>query len=107
VSLNRMEMLRLGAVGAAGAILSSSAASTPISLILNANGDPVVPAAPQPARPVVPSAPAGIDPQLFAKAKAALDQHKIYARDSIGVVDFSKPSSEPRFFVVDIASGNV
>jgi hypothetical protein len=100
-------MLRLGAVGAAGAILSSSAASTPISLILNANGDPVAPPPPQPARPIVPSAPAGIDPQLFAKAKAALDQHKIYARDSMGIVDFSKPSSEPRFFVVDIASGNV
>jgi hypothetical protein len=100
-------MLRLGAVGAAGAILSSSAASTPISLILNANGDPVAPPPPQPARPIVPSAPAGIDPQLFAKAKAALEQHKIYARDSMGIVDFSKPSSEPRFFVVDIASGNV
>jgi hypothetical protein len=101
-------MLRLGAVGAAGAILSSSAASTPISLILNANGDPLAPPPPpQPARPIAPSAPAGIDPQLFAKAKAALDQHKIYARDSMGIVDFSKPSSEPRFFVVDIASGNV
>ena len=110
MSLNRREMLRLGAVGAAGAILSSSAASSnlsPLSLVLNANGDPLAPAPAQPARPAVPSAPAGIDPQLFARAKAALDQHGIYARDSIGIADFSKPSSEPRFHVVDLASGNV
>ena len=34
--------------------------------------------------------PAGIDPQLFARAKAALDQHQIYPRDTIGIVDFSQ-----------------
>jgi hypothetical protein len=56
---------------------------------------------------MAPSAPAGIDPQLFARAKAALDQHQIYARDSIGIVDFSKPSADPRFHVVDLRSGNV
>ena len=53
------------------------------------------------------NAPAGIDPQLFARAKAALDQHPIYPRDTIGIADFSKPSSEPRFHVVDLASGQV
>jgi hypothetical protein len=97
-------------MGAAGLVLSSSAASSslsPISLVLNSNGDPVVPAPTQPAQPAVPSAPAGIDPQLFARAKAALDQHRIWARDSIGIADFSKPSSEPRFHVVDLRSGNV
>jgi hypothetical protein len=89
-------------------MLSSSAVSAPISLLLNANGDPITPApALQPARPVVPASPAGIDPQLFARAKAALDQHRIYARDSIGIADFSRPSSEPRFHVVDLASGTV
>jgi len=110
VSLNRREMLRLGGMGAAGLVLSSSAASSslsPISLVLNSNGDPVIPAPTQPARPAAPSAPAGIDPQLFARAKAALDQHQIWARDSIGIADFSKPSSEPRFHVVDLRSGNV
>jgi hypothetical protein len=54
-----------------------------------------------------PSAPGGIDPELFARAKAALDQHQIYARDTIAIADFSKPSSEPRFHVVDLASGQV
>jgi hypothetical protein len=58
-------------------------------------------------QPVVPTAPAGIDPQLFARAKAALDQHKIAPRDSIGIADFSMPSSDPRFFVVNLMSGDV
>jgi hypothetical protein len=110
VSLNRREMLRLGAAGAAGAILSSAASSSVLpSVILPALPASAAPNpyAAVPQQPVVPSAPAGIDPQLFARAKAALDQHKIWARDSIGIVDFSKPSSDPRFFVVDLRSGNV
>ena len=51
---------------------------------------------------MVPSAPPGIDPQLFARAKAALDLHQIAARDYIGIVDFTKASNEQRFHVVDL-----
>ena len=90
-------------MGAAGAVLSSSAASQVLPTILTPQ--PVSPL-PQ-ARPLVPSAPVGIDPQLLARAKSALDTHKVWARDSIGIVDFSKPSNEERFFVVDLMSGNV
>jgi hypothetical protein len=102
-------MLRLGAMGAAGAIISTAASSSVLQYVPGPQGlDPLPPApTPQPARPMAPSAPAGIDPQLFARAKAALDQHQIYARDSIGIVDFSKPSADPRFHVVNLASGNV
>ena len=103
MSLNRREMLRLGACGAAGVILSSSAASQVLPSILTAQPRTPLP----PAQPVVPAAPAGIDPTLFAKAKAALDTHKVWPRDAIGIVDFSQPSSDPRFFVVDLMSGNV
>ena len=110
MSLNRREMLRLGACGATAAIISTAASSSvlPSLLAQPAASDPLapLPAQPQP-QVLTPSAPPGIDPQLFAKAKAALDQHRIYPRDTIGIVDFSKPSSEPRFFVVDMASGNV
>ena len=109
LGLNRREMLRLGAMGAAGAIISTAASSSVLQLVPGPQGlDPLAPLPPQPVvRPAAPSAPAGIDPQLFARAKAALDQHQIYARDSIGVVDFSRPSSEPRFHVVDLQNGNV
>src|SRR3954452_1388470 len=108
VSLNRREMLRLGAMGAAGAILSSAASSSvlPGVLMPQATGT----GAPNPLtslQPQVPAAPAGIDPQLFARAKAALDSHKVWPRDTIGIVDFSQPSSEPRFHVVALVSGNV
>ena len=110
MSLNRREMLRLGACGATAAIISTAASSSVLPSLLGqpAASDPLAPLPAQPqAQVLTPSAPGGIDPQLFAKAKAALDQHRIYPRDTIGIVDFSKPSSEPRFFVVDMASGNV
>jgi L,D-transpeptidase catalytic domain len=109
MSLNRREMLRLGACGATAAIISTAASSSVLpSLIAQPATDPLAPLAAQTQpQALTPSAPAGIDPQLFARAKAALDQHRIYARDTIGIVDFSKPSSEPRFYVVDLASGNV
>ena len=109
VSFNRREMLRLGAYGAAGAIISTAASSSVLpSLVAPAAPDPLAPIAPRaPAQVLTPSAPGGIDPQLFARAKAALDQHQIYARDTIGIVDFSQPSSEPRFHLVNLASGEV
>ena len=108
MTLNRREMLRLGAYGAAGAILSSAASSSTVPSLLVPSSP--LPAAPNPSpliQPAAPMAPAGIDPQLFARAKAAMDSHKIWARDTIGVVDFSQPSSDPRFHLVDLASGSV
>jgi hypothetical protein len=103
-------MLRLGAAGAAGLILSSAASSqVPPGTIVprpTPTGGPA-PYAPAPAQPVVPAGPAGIDPQLFAKAKAALASHSVGPRDVIGIADFSKPSSEPRFHVVDLVNGSV
>ena len=110
MTLNRREMLRLGAMGAAGAILSSAASSSVLpSVIMPAqpNLTPRDPLAPVPAQVQAPTAPGGIHPQLFGRAKAALNQHRIYARDSMAIVDFSMPSSEPRFYVVDLMSGNV
>jgi len=109
MSLNRREMLRLGAAGAGGLILSSAAASQALpGLILPQTQGPT-PANPYaPAfQPQAPAAPAGIDPALFARAKAALDQHQIGPRDAIGIADFSRPSSEPRFHVVDLVNGTV
>ena len=109
MSLNRREILRLGAAGAAGVVLSSAAMSQALPGILMPQqplGSPP-PNPYAPAQPQVPAAPAGIDPQLFARAKAALDQHQIGPRDSMGIVDFSRPSSETRFHVVDLQNGAV
>jgi hypothetical protein len=109
MSLNRREILRLGAAGAAGVVLSSAAMSQALPGILMPQ-QPVGASQPNPyapPQPQVPASPAGIDPQLFARAKAALDQHSVGPRDSIGIVDFSRPSSEPRFHVVDLRNGTV
>jgi hypothetical protein len=103
-------MLRLGAYGAAGVMLSSAAsASTPIPSFVYPPSAGTDPQAPLPAAPqtVLAPAPSGIDPQLLARAKAALDSHKIGPRDTIGVVDFSQPSSDPRFHLVDLYTGKV
>ena len=111
MSLNRREMLRLGAAGAGGLILSSAAMSQVLPGVLTPQSSgPVTPnpLSRVPAQPAaVPAAPAGIDAALFARAKAALDQHRIWARDSIGIADFSKESSEARFHVVNLQNGTV
>ena len=86
-------------------MLSSAASSVGLpSIIYQAPRAPIVPA--QPAAAAV-QAPAGVNPQLFQKAKAALDMHRIAARDFIGIADFSLASSQPRFHVVDLRNGQV
>jgi len=108
-SLNRREMLRLGAAGAGGLLLSSAGASQGLpSSVFARPAWPVDPLAPVPAAPVAPSAPTGINPILFSKAKAALDSRSwIRHRDFIGIVDFAQGSAEPRFHVVHLPSGQV
>lgn len=109
MSLNRREMLRLGAAGAGGLLISSAASSVPLSFN-NFIIPPATPPAPDPLAPIVstPSAPAGINPHLFQKAKAALDSRPwIKQRDFIGVVDFGLGSGDARFHVVHLPSGTV
>jgi hypothetical protein len=107
MTLNRREVLRWGAVGAAGAMLSSAASSVGLpSVVYSA---PPVPR--DPLAPLVPPAtgPIGINPVLFQKAKAALDAHRyrVRARDMMGIVDFSLPSRDPRFHLVNLVNGSV
>lgn len=110
MSLNRRELLRLGAVGAGGLVLSSAASSVGLPAMTfrvpPAANDPL---SPIPAAPISrPAAPVGIDGTLFQKAKAALDSRPwIQQRDFIGIVDFSQASRDPRFHVVHLPSGSV
>jgi hypothetical protein len=106
MSLNRRELLRLGAVGAGGLVLSSAASSVGLpAMVFRTPPTAIDPLAPAPAAP---TAPAGLNPALFQKAKAALDSRPwIQKRDFIGVVDFSEPSRDARFHVVHLPSGSV
>ncbi len=108
-ALNRRQMLRLGAAGAGGLLLSGAASSQILSpLTLPSSLAPPNPLAPVPAAPTTFTAPGGINPTLFSKAKAALDSRTwIRNRDFIGVVDFEQGSSEPRVHVVHLPSGHV
>jgi hypothetical protein len=68
-----------------------------------------VPAEPEP-QPLAELAPVRKDlPPLIEEALAALEAHagQIPHQDKIGVVDFSLPSRQPRFFLVDVATGQV
>ena len=51
---------------------------------------------------------AGPSPLLLARAKAALATHKsrIHNHDLLAIADFSKPSRDPRFYVVDLRNGH-
>jgi hypothetical protein len=108
MSVNRREVLRWGAVGAAGAMLSSAASSVGLPSVVYA--PPPVPRDPlAPLAPAQPAAPAGINPVLFQKAKAALEAHRyqVRARDTIGIVDFTMASRDARFHLVDLMNGTV
>jgi hypothetical protein len=98
-------LLRWGAVGAGAAVFSSAAGCVGLpSAIYSPPSAPVDPLAPlQEAS----QAPAGLDPQLFQRAKAALEQHRIWYRDKIGIADFTRPSWEQRFHIVDLMNGTV
>lgn len=63
----------------------------------------VVPAQP---RVVVSGA---IDPRLLARARAAFERHRpqLHHTDVVGIADFSRPSNEHRFFLLDTATGRV
>ena len=96
----------------AGAVLVI-AGSLALASCVTAPEAPAAPSIAMPApeaAPVAEAAPARQDlPPLIAEALAALDAHasRVIHRDKIGVVDFSLPSSEPRFFLVDVASGTI
>ena len=106
MTVDRRGLLRMGAVGAGGLLISSAASSVGIPL----NGlvspglipDPLAPVQLSPALP-------GISPQLLERAKAALARHgaSIRYRDTIGVVDFALPSAQPRFHLIDLLAGKV
>lgn len=108
-ALNRRQMLRFGAAGAGGLLLSGAASSQVLNSAFQFRTPPAVgPLAPVPAAPAAPTAPGGINPTLFQKAKAALDSRNwIRHRDFIGIADFAKGSADPRFHVVHLPSGYV
>jgi hypothetical protein len=108
-ALNRRQMLRLGAAGAGGLLLSGAASSQVLNSAFQFRTPPAAdPLAPVPAAPKSFTAPGGINPVLFSKAKAALESRNwIKHRDFMGIADFAMGSADPRFHIVHLPSGFV
>ena len=53
--------------------------------------------------------PAGVRPELYDRALAALNRHasRIDKHDRIAIADFTAPSSQPRFHLIDLGTGKV
>ena len=96
-----------------GGIASSALAVTMSSPLLAAAIDPehsrpIQPAPTVPARPRVIVDPS-LDPRIVQRARAAFDRHRarIDRPELVGIADFTRPSSEPRLFLLDTNTGRV
>jgi hypothetical protein len=107
---SRRALLKSAFAIAGGATLSSCVSKT---AGMAAAPIPVPPQAPVaiPKAPAVAAKPTpiGIRPDLFKRAVAALDRHsfRISSHDRIAIADFSRPSSDARFYVVNMGNGEV
>lgn len=99
------------ALAAAAGVSTASCVSAPRKVALPQPALPPLADAPPPMQAQVEPEPAvRIDlPPLVAEALAALDAHswRIPHSDRIGVADFTLPSREPRFHLVDVATGRI
>jgi L,D-transpeptidase catalytic domain len=120
MSLSRRQIIGAGAATGALALLGSPALAAIADPRSRTNGladlridelDPPHPAftrAPAPV-PAVAAAPAQLDPRMLARARAAFERHRsrLTHADVIGIADFTRASSEQRFFLMDTMSGRV
>lgn len=102
----------LGA-GAAAGLLATAAQGQTLAEIVAGLKDPE----PKPVLPPMRSAVArpqvtvsgAIDPRLLSRARAAFDRHRhqLAQTDVVGIADFSRPSRESRFYLLDTGSGRI
>jgi hypothetical protein len=106
----------MGAGAAAGLLAAATAAKgQSLAQIVAGLRDPVaaakspIPVSPLPVQPASAVVSGPVNPALLARARAAFDRHRsvVAHGDVVGIADFSRPSSEPRFYLLDTASGRV
>ena len=111
MSLSRRQIIEAGAATGALALMSSpilAAIPDPRARALGLS-DLRIDEIDVPARPAPAAVGALIDPRIVARARAAFDRHRssLSHVDVVGIADFTRPSSEPRFFLLNTASGAV
>lgn len=98
---------------ASAAFLAGTAKSQSLADVVAGLKDPIPGRAPMPTAPAYSapaiSAPPVIEPRLLARARAAFDRNRSMLRytDVVAITDFSKASRDPRFYLLDTASGRV
>jgi hypothetical protein len=105
--VSRRELLRTGTAIAAGAVAGPALARGQLEALAMFQGPAQSPTQRAATVHATPVSPVTIRPDLFRRALAALQRHQgqVMLRDRIALVDFDRPSSQPRFHVVDLASG--
>src|SRR6185503_9152001 len=100
--LSRRQVIEAGAATAALGAMSSP--------LLAAVTEPILPTRPAavPAQPRVAIDPI-LDPRMVARARAAFDRHRASLSniDVVAIADFTRASSDPRFYLLDTNSGRV
>ena len=104
MEFDRRRMMRAGLASAGGLVLSSPLLARRQDAMQFREVSPTGAPATASVR-----APHGVNPALIERARAALDRHagQVRHRDAIGIVDFDRHSSEKRFHLVHMASGQV
>ena len=99
--LSRRQMIEAGTAAGALAAMSSP-------LVASVIGPDRLRPDRMPAQPRVAVDPV-IDPRLVARARASFDRHRASLDhiDIVGIVDFARASSAPRFYLLDTNSGRV
>jgi hypothetical protein len=104
MALSRRQIIEAGAATSVLALLNAPL----LAAIVEPAPPSGPPLAPIPARPRIAIDPF-IDPRMVARARAAFDRHRsaLTHIDVVGIADFTKPSSESRFYLLDTNSGRV
>jgi hypothetical protein len=113
LQFSRRQLLGTGA--AATLLAATTAKAQSLAEIVARLRDPAaapqiaVPVSPLPVRPAPVAVTGPVNPDLLARARAAFDRHRpaLAHTDVVGIADFSRPSREPRFFLLDTASGRI
>ena len=99
---SRRAFLKNGAVMTGALALSGAAGATD-----RLTGRMLRPVSQPPMPQAALTSPRAVRPELFRKALTALSQHgaAIPHRDKIAIADFTAPSAQPRFHIVDLVDG--
>ncbi len=103
--LSRRQMIEAGAAAGGLALLGGSPLLAATLDLERRRPD----MAPQPATPARVTVDPSLDPRIVRRARAAFDRHRaqIVHGDVVGIADFTRFSSEPRFYLLDTNTGAV